>query len=136
MCELPMFVDKDHQLIKVQRTETAFGDPVVPLRVKFSTQSSLRSGKRERPCELEIDHVILVQYLPGFFDKTVFLSISFLPQQNLTEVDGATNITKHLMELLRLMGVIDDNNVLKVRQGLFLNVARRELSQRGERLGK
>ncbi len=129
MCELLMFVDKDHQLIKVQRTETAFGDPVVPLRVKFSTQSSSTSGKRERPCELKIDHVILVQCLPDFLDKTVFLSTSFLPQQNLTEVDGAMNITKHLMELLRLMGVIDDNNVLKVRQGLFLNVARRELPQ-------
>jgi len=79
-------------------------------------------------CELKIDHVILVQCLADFLDKTVFLSTS-LPQQNLTEVDGAMNITKHLMELLRLMGVIDDNNVLKVRQGLFLNVARRELPQ-------
>lgn len=36
---------------------------------------------------------------------------------------------KHLMELLRLMGVVDDNKVPQVGQGLFLNFSRRELSQ-------
>ncbi len=79
MSELPMLIDKDHQLIKAERTETAFGAPVVPLRVEFSTQKSPSSRKRKRPCELEIDHVIFVQSFLDFFDNTVFPSTSFLP---------------------------------------------------------
>lgn len=79
MSELPMLIDKGHQLIKSERTETAFGAPVVPLRVEFSTQRSPSSRKRERPCELEIDHVIFVQSFLGFFNDTAFPSTSFLP---------------------------------------------------------
>ena len=79
MRELPMLVNRDHQRTTTERTETAFGVPVVPLRVGFSTQRSSYSRKRERPCELKIDHVILVQSLLDFLDKTVLLSTSFLP---------------------------------------------------------
>ena len=79
MSELPMIIHKGHQVMKSKHTETAFGAPVVPLQVEFSTQRSPNSRKRERPCELEIDHVIFVQSFLGFFDNTVFPSTSFLP---------------------------------------------------------
>jgi len=79
MSELSMLIDRAHQLIKLERTETAFGVPVVPLRVEFSTQRSPSSRKQERPCKLEIDHVIFVQSFLGRFDNTVFPRISFLP---------------------------------------------------------
>lgn len=79
MSELPMLIDKAHQLMKLERTETAFGAPVVPLRVEFSTQRSPSSRKQERPCELETDHVIFVQSFLGCFDNTVFPSTPFLP---------------------------------------------------------
>ncbi len=38
MCELPTFVGGDFQQTKTKRTETAFGEPVVPLQVQFSMQ--------------------------------------------------------------------------------------------------
>ena len=79
MSELSMIIDKGHQVMKSKRTETAFGAPVVPLRVEFSTQRSSSLRKRERPCELEIDHVIFVQSFLGFFHNTVFPSTFFLP---------------------------------------------------------
>ena len=114
MSELPVIIHKGHQVMKSKRTETALGVPVVPLQVEFSTQRSSGSEKGERPCELEIDHVIFVQSFLGFFDNTMFPSTSFLPQQNLTKVDGAVDIAKHVLELLRLMCVVDDNKVLQV----------------------
>lgn len=114
MRELPIFVNRGNQLTTTERTETAFGKPVVPLRVEFSMQRSSVSRKQERPCELQIDHVIFVQSLLCFLDKTVFLGTPFLPQQNLAEVDGAVDIAKHLMELLRLMGIIGDNDMPEI----------------------
>jgi hypothetical protein len=40
MCELPTFVGRGLQLTRTKRTETAFGAPVVPLQVEFSTRRS------------------------------------------------------------------------------------------------
>jgi hypothetical protein len=48
MSELLMLIDKDHQLIKAEHTETAFGAPVVPLRVEFSTQKSPSTRKTKK----------------------------------------------------------------------------------------
>ena len=36
MRELPTFVGRSFQLTRTKRTETAFGEPVVPLQVRFS----------------------------------------------------------------------------------------------------
>jgi hypothetical protein len=79
MCELPTFVGRGLQLTRTQRTETAFGAPVVPLQVEFSTQRSCISRKRERPCELDINHVAFVQSLHSLFDLTGFPGTTILP---------------------------------------------------------
>ena len=91
--------------------------------------------KRERPCKLEVYYIVFIQTPLRLFNKTAFLAL-ILPQKNLAEVDSTVDIPQHFMELLRLVGIVYNNYVFKVREGLFLNVPGRELPQRGERFGK
>jgi hypothetical protein len=76
--------------------------------------------KRDRPCKLEVDHIVFIQTPLDLLDKTTFPAL-ILPQKNLAEVDGTVDLPQHLMELLRLVGIVYNNHMFKVREGLFLN---------------
>ena len=92
-------------------------------------------GQASEPRELHINNLLIVQPSGELLDPP-FLPTVFPPYEHFTKVDRGPDIRNLLLEALEVPGVVDDDEVLQVRECGLLDVAWGGVRERRERVAE